>query len=142
MSKKIELDVGTDAVVIGRVSGKIGEGSVVIGATDSRGNVVLTQPMAVGRNAQAGPGSIAIGANASAGVTLSGMLAELRGIIEASDNADLKLTFHELTIGLRRAQKDKAKIRQLWEALRASATLNGAIGLVAKATDLLRLVAG
>jgi hypothetical protein len=62
------LNVGNDSVVYGRVpAGNIGNGSVVIGATDSNGNTILNQPMAVGRNAHAGPGSIAIGANAGAG---------------------------------------------------------------------------
>lgn len=62
-----ELEVGIDSVVMGNVSGKVGNGSVVIGPTDSHGNTYITQPMAVGRNAHAGPGSIAIGANAGAG---------------------------------------------------------------------------
>lgn len=47
----------------------IGDGSVVIGPTDSRGNTVINTPMAVGRDAAAGPGSIAIGAGAMAGGT-------------------------------------------------------------------------
>gem|GEM_PF-900998 len=44
-----------------------GNGNTVVGATDSRGNTIITQSMAVGFNAHAGPGSIAIGANANAG---------------------------------------------------------------------------
>jgi hypothetical protein len=62
------VQVGRDSVAIGRVSGAVGDRSVVIGATDTNGNTILTQPMAVGYNAHAGPGSIAIGANAGAGV--------------------------------------------------------------------------
>ncbi|MGD8230145.1 MAG: hypothetical protein PVI20_20380, partial [Desulfobacteraceae bacterium] len=62
MNDNKRLDVGKDAVVMGDVSGNVGDGSVVIGPTDNRGNVILNQPMAVGRNAHAGPGSIAIGA--------------------------------------------------------------------------------
>ncbi|HXJ56953.1 MAG TPA: hypothetical protein VNU68_09835 [Verrucomicrobiae bacterium] len=62
------VDVGKDSVAIGRVSGSVGDRSVVVGATDSNGNTIITLPMAVGYNAQAGPGSIAIGANARAGV--------------------------------------------------------------------------
>jgi len=65
------VDVGKDSVAIGRVSGSVGDRSVVIGATDSNGNTIITQPMAVGYNAQAGPGSIAIGANARAGLPLA-----------------------------------------------------------------------
>lgn len=64
------LNVGNDSVVIGNVAGNIGNGSVVIGPTDNKGNVILNQPMAVGRNARAGHGSIAIGAHAGAGIEL------------------------------------------------------------------------
>lgn len=64
---KKKLNVGNESVAMGDVSGNVGNGSVVIGATDSKGNTILNQPMAVGKNAYAGPGSIAIGANAGAG---------------------------------------------------------------------------
>jgi hypothetical protein len=64
-----KLHVGNGSVVYGKVRpGTIGDGSVVIGATDSNGNTILNQPMAIGHNAKAGPGSIAIGANAGAGL--------------------------------------------------------------------------
>ena len=61
--------VGNDSVVMGQVSpnARIGDRSVVIGATDTHGNTILTQPMAVGTGACAGPRSIAIGAYAGAG---------------------------------------------------------------------------
>jgi hypothetical protein len=62
------VEVGNDSVVMGQVKGKVGDGSVVVGPTDTNGNTVITQSMAVGHNAQAGPGSIAIGAGAKAGV--------------------------------------------------------------------------
>lgn len=63
------MKVGKDSVVIGNIpsDSHVGDGSVVIGATDSRGNTNINQPMAVGRRAQATPGSIAIGAFARAG---------------------------------------------------------------------------
>jgi hypothetical protein len=63
------LNLGKDAVVVGRVppNSRIGDGSVVIGPTDSNGNVILNAPMAAGRCAYAGPGSISIGAGAGAG---------------------------------------------------------------------------
>jgi hypothetical protein len=77
-TKKVEANVklgslpivGKDSVAIGRVTAPVGDRSVVVGATDSNGNTIITNPMAVGYNAQAGPGSIAIGANARAGVSL------------------------------------------------------------------------
>ena len=67
------VDEMQHAVVIGDVSGEVGNGSVVIGATDDRGNTILNQPMAVGRDAKAGRGSIAIGAGASAALIANNM---------------------------------------------------------------------
>ena len=64
-----EYKVGDDSVVIGETSGPVGDRSVVIGATDNRGNTILNRPMAVGHKAHAGPGSIAVGADAGAGST-------------------------------------------------------------------------
>jgi hypothetical protein len=65
-----KLEVGEDSVVMGNVppNTKVGNGSVIIGPTDNRGNTIINTPMAVGRGAKAGPGSIAIGANAGAGL--------------------------------------------------------------------------
>ena len=67
------MEVGKDSVVMGNVDPKtkVGDGSVVMGATDARGNAIYNTPMAVGHGAKAGPNSIAVGANASAGVTES-----------------------------------------------------------------------
>lgn len=79
MDKKI--NVGKDSVVIGNVSGNVGDGSVVVGPTDDKGNTILNQPMAVGRNAHAGPDSIAIGANAEAGSNIEVVFNELKMII-------------------------------------------------------------
>jgi hypothetical protein len=66
------MKIGKDAVVMGNVSPdtEVGDGSVVIGPIDAQGNTII-QPMAVGRNAQAGPQSIAIGASAGAGFNTS-----------------------------------------------------------------------
>jgi len=86
--KPQKLDVGKDAVVIGHVSGAVGDGSVVIGATDERGNTIINQPMAVGRGAQAGPGSIAIGAGACAGVSLPVLAVHLTDLVTAMNERD------------------------------------------------------
>jgi hypothetical protein len=66
-----KLSVGNDSVVIGRVAPQtsVGEGSVIIGPTDSNGNTVISGSMAIGHNASAGEGAIAIGAGAVAGIT-------------------------------------------------------------------------
>lgn len=63
------MKVGKDSVVMGNVGERanVGDRSVVIGATDSKGNTILNKPMAVGHGAKAGEGSIAIGAGANAG---------------------------------------------------------------------------
>jgi len=79
-----EVEVGEDAVVIGDVKGRVGNGSVVIGPTDGNGNTIITQPMAVGRGAKAGPGSIAIGAGASASSVLFHLIDQLRLVPEVN----------------------------------------------------------
>lgn len=68
----MNIKVGKDSVVMGNVGDRanVGDRSVVIGATDSKGNTVLNKPMAVGHGAKAGE-AIAIGAGASAGVAAS-----------------------------------------------------------------------
>jgi hypothetical protein len=139
---KNKLDVGRDSVVIGRVSGNVGNGSVVIGPTDERGNVILNQPMAIGRNAHASPGSIAIGAGASAGSDLGSVLDEIGKIIESTQEQNLKLSFGNLRVELEKPAKDPARISSLWEVVKTSATLNGAIGLVTRASELIRLITG
>lgn len=60
--------VGQDSVTIGEVLGPVGDRSVVIRLSDTNKNIMITNPMAVGFNAHAGPGSMAIGANARAGI--------------------------------------------------------------------------
>jgi hypothetical protein len=67
----VSQTVGSDSVVMGQVSpnARIGDRSVVIGATDAHGNTILTQPMVVGHNAHGGPNSIMIGADAGGGQT-------------------------------------------------------------------------
>jgi hypothetical protein len=61
--------VGKDSVVMyAPPNAHVEDGSVVIGATDGNGNIMLRQTVAVGRGAYAAPGSIAIGAGAGAGM--------------------------------------------------------------------------
>jgi len=63
------LSIGSESVVMGHVPSntKVGDRSVVVGATDDKGSTILNTPMAVGHGAKAGPGSIAIGAGSGAG---------------------------------------------------------------------------
>jgi hypothetical protein len=61
---------GKDSTVYGQVppGSKIGDGSTVVGATDSDGNTILNRGgLAIGNGAKADPTSIAIGAHANAG---------------------------------------------------------------------------
>jgi hypothetical protein len=86
--KPPKVEVGDESVVIGNVTGPVGNRSVVIGATDNKGNTILNQPMAVGYRAQADPTSIAIGAFARAGVSDNAQLmAELIRVYEAMKQA-------------------------------------------------------
>jgi hypothetical protein len=137
MDKDRKLRVGKDAVVIGDVSGDVGDGSVVIGPTDSRGNVILNQTMAVGRDAYAGPGSIAIGAGAGAGSDIVHAFHEIGKIIQSSGDRGLLKDFTELCNELNKHEKDKSRIRMLWDTIKASAVLNGAIEFVSKVSGFI-----
>jgi hypothetical protein len=80
------MKIGKDAVVMGNISPdtEVGDGSVVIGSTDAQGNTIINQPMAVGRNAQAGPQSIAIGAGAGFNTSedLTSAVAQIQSFID------------------------------------------------------------
>ncbi|MGD1153157.1 MAG: hypothetical protein ABR911_09835 [Syntrophales bacterium] len=132
MDKDRKLRVGKDAVVYGDVSGDIGDGSVVIGPTDSRGNVILNRTMAVGRGAYAGPGSIAIGAGAGAGSDVVHAFHEIGKIIQSSGDTGLLNDFKDLCNELNKHEKDKSRIRMLWDTVKASGVLIEAIDSVSK----------
>jgi hypothetical protein len=44
MNNNDGLNIGEDSVVIGNVTGKVGNRSVVINATDQHGNVIVPAP--------------------------------------------------------------------------------------------------
>jgi hypothetical protein len=137
MDNERKLRVGKDAVVIGDISGDVGDGSVVIGATDSRGNVILNQTMAVGRDAHAGSGSIAIGAGAGAGSDIVHAFHKIGKIIQASGDTGLLNDFTDLCHELNKHEKDKSRIRMLWDTIKAAAVLNGAIDFVSKVSSFI-----
>ncbi len=122
---KKRLKVGKDSVVMGNVPDDIdvGDGSVVIGATDSHGNTILNQPMAVGRGAKAGPGSIAIGAGAGAGFDIVQALRELERIANETDDAALIEDVAELRTEVESEKSDKSRIRKLWDRIKGTAAL-------------------
>ena len=140
MDKKGEkkLNVGKDSVVIGNVEGNVGDGSVVIYPTDERGNVILNKSMAIGRNAHAGPDSIAIGAGAGAGSDLGVALSEIRKIIDATQDSSLIDSFGELCTELDKPKKDKSKILWLWDRIKPALTAVNVAGSVASITTFIQ----
>ena len=135
-----KLSVGKDAVVIGNVTGHVGDGSVIIGATDERGNTIINTPMAVGRGAFAGPGSIAIGAGAGAGASanLPFLVNQLYDAVGKTNDPALVAQFNELIaeVNGENGKTDKSKIKTILGHLRNAATLNGVLGLIDKIASL------
>jgi hypothetical protein len=141
-AKPRELSVGRDSVVIGDVTGNVGDGSVVIGPTDNHGNVILDQPMAVGRGAFAGSGSIAIGAFAGAGNDeLLSLLARLRSAVQSSGNEASVAQVDELTATLQGANGQPSYQRALTilGLLRDAATIDGVVSLVDRIRSMVEL---
>jgi hypothetical protein len=137
--KDKKIKVGKDAVVIGDVSGEIGNGSVVIGPTDDRGNTTLNQPMAVGRGAKASRGSIAIGAGASAGSELFHLIDALRSVPEIKGDEALVSTIEAFKAELRKPTPVLETVNKLWSIIQASATAGGALSLVQQIGKMLGL---
>ena len=137
MSKKIKT--GKDTVVIGNVSGSVGDGSVVIGATDERGNTIINQPMAVGRGATAGPGSIAIGAGASSGSNIFHLINQLKENPEVQTDQTLLATIGALENELQKDEPQAGTVQSLWSVVQASASVSGAFSLVQQIGAMLSL---
>jgi hypothetical protein len=128
------MKVGKDAVVMGNVPGhaQIGDGSVVVGATDSNGNTILNQPMAVGRGAYAGPGGIAIGAFAGAAGGLAVDVEHLAKLIGQQSSQAVIDAFERFNVELSRTTPEKSKVLGSWEALKAAGAVSGAHDLMVK----------
>jgi hypothetical protein len=140
------MKVGKDSVVIGNVppNSQVGNGSVVIGATDSQGNTIIDRPMAVGRGAQAGPGSIAIGAFAGAGVGQQQSLVDLQAalqqfaeLVAAQNNNILVQEFEKMKSELLNSRPNRSAVLTAWDGVKALATIDGAQSLLAKITGCL-----
>lgn len=134
-----ELLVGHDSVVMGNVTGAVGNRSVVIGPTHERGNVVLNTPMAVGYGAVAGPGSIAIGAFAGAGSNeLLSLLAQLRSAVQRSGVEASLAKVEELTATLDdvNGQPNYPLAVQILDFLRNTATLEGVWSLIDRIREM------
>ena len=132
--KKKKLKVGKESVVMGDVEGEVGDGSVVIGATDNRGNVILNQSMAIGKGAYAGHNSIAIGAYAGAGASFVEDFNKLGNLIISSNNKDAIKNYEivrgELTKDV--SAVDKGKLKKSWDLLRNLGAINGIIEVTTK----------
>jgi hypothetical protein len=122
--------VGNESVVMGNVQHNVGDRSVVIGATDQFGNTILNTPMSIGYKANGGKNGIAIGAYAGNGEMA--ILDQLVAIVENSGDIKLRESFNEICIEIKMPQKDKLKIKQLWENVKNADALNGCIDLVQK----------
>lgn len=133
------VKTGKDSVVIGNVSGEIGEGSVVIGATDQFGNTIINQPMAVGRGACAGPGSIAIGAGAAAGSELFQLIDALKSVPEIQSNETLVATINVFRGELSKPEPERSTIQTLWSLITASANVAGAVTFIQQIQTILSL---
>lgn len=135
MEKKVlKLKVGKDSVVYGNVEGEVGDGSVVIGPTDTNGNVILNNTMAIGRGAWAGPNSISIGAGAGAGQQVPYLINQLGELVERTGEQKLVENFNTLVteISNSKAPLNKSKINTALEYLKNAATLNSALELLGK----------
>lgn len=138
MSKR-KLETGKDTVVIGDVSGKIGDGSVVIGATDERGNTIINQPMAIGRGAKAGPGTIAIGAGAGAGSDIFHLIYQLKKLPEVKKDRTLVSIIESFHDELKKPESQQDTVKSLWSVIQTSATVSGAATLVQQIGRMLGL---
>lgn len=136
------MKIGKDAVVMGAIPNtlEVGDGSVVIGPTDKYGNTIINTPMAVGRNAHtSGSGSIAIGAGANAGdrPNFPALIHELELVMSKSSDPAIVNYINEMLTECRREQPDMSVIRRCWEAVKASSSINGAITLCQKISNMI-----
>lgn len=132
------LKVGENSVVIGNVSGQVGNNSVVIGATDNKGNIVLNSTMAIGTNAFAGPGSIAIGTNSGAGYEIPIILNQINQLIEHSSDPQLMekfANFRNILNSQNSLKQNKNILSTLWAAIKVATTLGAAGELTGKITS-------
>lgn len=126
------MTIGKDSVVIGNIDNnrKIGDGCVVIDCPDANGNIILNgKTIAIGIQAYATEGSIAIGAYASAGAatddaTLKLILQNLKIEIEQSKNIsdDIKLLLNK-TLDNTNEQTSKEEFSKSWETILKTCTV-------------------
>ena len=135
------MKLGKDNVIMGNVPSdlEVGDGNVIIGATDSHGNTIINASMAVGRGAQAGPDSIAIGAGANAGsvVTLGQAIQELIRIAESAQDNNTVVQLKEIDTELAKSAPSKSVVQRAWDGVKAAASISGAYSLLQAISKLL-----
>jgi hypothetical protein len=144
--KPRKLIIGKDSVVIGNVTGTVGDGSVVIGPTDAHGNTIINTPMAVGRNAYADETSIAIGAGASAGrgADFVSTINRISDAVAETNDPEIVAEFNRLISEFsgENGQPDPVKAKTILETLKTFGALNGSISLIEKAGELISSMIG
>jgi hypothetical protein len=144
------MKAGKHCVVMGLVPSNldVGEGCVIIGPTDSQGNTIINNPIAVGYGAKAGRVSIAIGAFAGAGlpdlsfpVQLQVEIQELINQALERNNQNLVALIAKLVEELRQPKPARNSVLLVWDGIKAIATLDGAYGAVSRlTTELMKYI--
>jgi hypothetical protein len=137
-----EPSVGNESVVVGcGVPARVGDRSVVIGATDERGNTRIGGGTAIGYGARADQTSAAIGAYAGAGAGVFLQLQELRDELQATGEGEGAEASTQLLTELQGPEPNVQTVRQLWGAVKVAATTNEALLLVHEVAKALPLLA-
>jgi hypothetical protein len=137
-----ESGVGSESVVIGRgVPSRVGDRSVVIGATDDRGNTRIGGGTAIGYGSRADQSSVAIGAYACAGTDALLQLQELRDQLQASGERTGAEAADQLLAEIRTQEPNRRTVRRLWGEVKVAATTNEALLLVHEVAKALPLLA-
>lgn len=135
------MKLGKDNVIIGNVPDDLeaGDGNVIIGPTDANGNTIINTPMAAGRGAMADSSSIAIGAGAKAGstVTLGEAIKQLIDIAEVAQDNESVTILTKIDTELEKEEPDKSVILRAWDGVQAAASIAGAHSIVQAITTFL-----
>jgi hypothetical protein len=114
----VERSVGDESVVIGTgVPDRVGDRSVVIGATDDRGNTIIRGGTAAGYNARADSTSVAVGAHAGAGGDVMAQLRQLQELLERDGHADGAAAAAQLALEVQTPAPDRSRAARLWTAI-------------------------
>ena len=125
-------NAGDDNVIIGNRSVN-GSRNVIIDATDTNGNTILSRPMVIGNNARGGPNDIVIGSGAGSGSELFRLLDKLASM----SNTEVTKDITSLISNLKAERRDKNVIQRLWASIKAAITAKEAIILALEIGDLI-----